>query len=56
MHDEELTALLERAKEHVSPAASTISGRLAVEEPSDNRAAGGHLAAGQGRGSSSPSG
>ena len=31
MHDEELTALLERAKEHVSPAASTIGGRLAAE-------------------------
>lgn len=31
MHDEELTALLERAKKHVSPAASTIGGRLAAE-------------------------
>lgn len=31
MQDEELTTLLERAKEHVSPAASTIGGRLAAE-------------------------
>lgn len=31
MHDEELTTLLERATKHVSPAASTIAGRLAAE-------------------------
>lgn len=31
MHDEELTALLEHAKEDVSPAAATIGGRLAAE-------------------------
>lgn len=31
MYDEELTALMERTREHVSPAASAISSRLATE-------------------------
>jgi hypothetical protein len=31
MHDDELTTLLERAREDVSPAASTIAGRLAAD-------------------------